>query len=67
MGFAASSPGTPRRPRRISDTLIDLIRHARVDFSYGSTRTQLSLWRVHRLRVAQGTIQSVVREPGSRR
>jgi transposase InsO family protein len=53
-----------RRPRRISATLIDLIRHARVDFSYGSTRTQLWLWRVHRLRVSQGTIQSVVRELG---
>src|SRR5258705_1951734 len=53
-----------RRRRRIPETLIDLIRHARVDFSYGSTRTQLWLWRVHRLRVSQTTIQHVVRELG---
>ena len=44
--------------------LIELIRHARVDFDYGSTRTQLWLWRVHRLRVSQTTIQGVVRELG---
>src|SRR5438093_4212144 len=42
----------------------DLIRHARLDFSYGSTRTQLWLWRVHRLRVSQTTIQRVVQELG---
>src|SRR5438034_10047682 len=42
----------------------DLIRHARLDFSYGSTRTQLWLRRVHRLRVSQTTIQRVVRELG---
>jgi transposase InsO family protein len=52
------------RKRRISEPLIDLIRHARVDFSYGATRTQLWLWRVHRLRVSQTTIQRVVRELG---
>ena len=34
------------------------------DFSYGCTRTQLWLWRVHRLRVSQTTIQNVVRELG---
>ena len=27
-----------RRKRRIPEKIIDLIRHARVDFSYGSTR-----------------------------
>lgn len=53
-----------RRRRRIPESLVDLIRHARVDFSYGSTRTQLWLWRVHRLRVSQTTIQRVVRELG---
>src|SRR5215813_4547860 len=53
-----------RRRRRIAEPLIELIRHARVDFSYGSTRTQLWLWRVHRLRVSQTTIQRVVRELG---
>src|SRR5262245_36581916 len=63
-GSRPDPPVPARRPRRISATLIDLIRHARVDFSYGSTRTQLWLWRVHRLRVAQGTIQSVVLELG---
>src|SRR5213596_3079060 len=42
----------------------DPIRHARLDFSYGSTRTQLWLWRVHRLRVSQTTIQRVVQELG---
>lgn len=46
-----------RRRRRIPESLVDLIRHARVDFIYGSTRTQLWLWRVHRLRVSQPTIQ----------
>jgi len=40
----------------------ELIRLARQEFSYGSTRTQLWLWRVHRLRVSQSTIQRVARE-----
>ena len=40
-----------RRKRRIVDPPIDLVRHA-IDFSYGSTRTPLWLWRVHRLRVS---------------
>jgi transposase len=53
-----------RRRRRIAESLIDLIRRARVDHSYGSTRTQLWLWRVYRLRVSQTTIQRVVRELG---
>jgi transposase len=53
-----------RRKRRIAEPLIELIRHARVDFGYGSTRTQLWLWRVHRLRVSQTTIQRVVRDLG---
>src|SRR5262249_2420427 len=53
-----------RRPRRSSAAPVEVIRHARVDFSYGSTRTQLWLWRVHRLRVSQTTIQAVVRELG---
>src|SRR5262245_47789652 len=53
-----------RRRRRIAESLIDLIRRARVDHSYGSTRTQIWLWRVYRLRVSQTTIQRVVRELG---
>lgn len=61
-GIVGLIPRYPKtRARRISDELVGLIRHARLALSYGSTRTQLWLWRVHRLRVAQSTIQRVVR------
>jgi transposase len=61
-GVVGLVPRYPKqRARRIPDRVVELITHARVDFGYGSTRTQLWLWRVHRLRVAQSTIQRVVR------
>jgi transposase len=53
-----------RRARPTSDGLRELIHVARQELHYGSTRTQLGLWRRHRVRVAQSTIQRVVRELG---
>jgi transposase InsO family protein len=53
-----------RRARPVSDSLCELIRHARQELHYGFTRSQLWLWRRHRVRVAQSTIQRVVRELG---
>jgi transposase InsO family protein len=61
-GVRGLVPRYPKtRARKIPDKVLELITHARVDLGYGSTRTQLWLWRVQRLRVAQSTIQRVVR------
>lgn len=58
----------PRYPRRrarpLSDSLRELIRQARQELHYGSTRTQLWVWRRHRVRVSKSTIQRVVRDLG---
>lgn len=51
-----------RRVRPVAQKICDLVRHARLDFGYGTTRTQLWLWRVHRMRVSQSTIQRLVRD-----
>ncbi len=62
LGVSGLIPRYPKtRPRKLPDRIIELIREARLGLGYGSTRTQLWLWRVHRQRIAQSTIQSVVR------
>jgi transposase InsO family protein len=61
-GVAGLIPRYPKtRARKIPDHVIELIKAARLGFCYGSTKTQLWLWRVHRQRVAQSTIQHIVR------
>jgi transposase InsO family protein len=63
QGIAGLIPRYPkRRARPVAEKVYDLGRHARLDFGYGTTRTQLWLWRVHRLRISQSTIQRVVRD-----
>jgi transposase InsO family protein len=62
LGIVGLVPRYPKiRARRIPEKLVHLIAIARTEFGYGSTRTQLWLWRVHRLRVSQSTIQRVAR------
>jgi len=64
-GVEGLVPRYPRhRPRRIDPKTVDLVIVARKSFGYGSTRTQLWLWRVHRLRVSQTAIQGIVRDHG---
>lgn len=61
-GVGGLVPRYPKtRARRIADDVVELIKQARVELGYGSTRTQLWLQRVHRVRVAQSTIQRIVR------
>jgi len=63
QGIRGLIPRYPkRRARPVGEKICDLVRHARLDFGYGTTRTQLWLWRVHRLRVLQSTIQRLVRD-----
>jgi len=52
------------RARPLSDRLRELIRHARQELRYGSSRTQLWAWRRHQVRVSQWTFRRVVREDG---
>ena len=62
-GVSGLVPRYPkRRARPVAETIVALVRHARGDFGYGTTRTQLWLWRVHRVRVSQSTIQRLVRD-----
>jgi transposase InsO family protein len=64
-GVAGLVPRYPaRRARRIDPAIVEHVLHARRAFNYGSTRTQLWLWRVHKLRVSQTTIQGIVRDHG---
>lgn len=51
-----------RRARPVSDDLRELIQQARQELHYGSTRTQLWLWRRHHVRLSQSTILRVVRD-----
>jgi transposase InsO family protein len=53
-----------RRARPVSGNLCERIRHAREELHYGSTRTQLWLWRRHRLRLSPSTILRVGRALG---
>jgi len=58
-------PSYPRhRPRRVSPTAVELIRHTRQELGYGAARTRLWLQRVHGVRLAMGTIQRVFRDVG---
>jgi len=61
-----------RRRRRIPESTVTLIAHARRDLGYGTTRTRIWLQRVHQISVAVGTIRRVARDlglprPGRRR
>jgi transposase InsO family protein len=61
-GVAGLIPRYPKtRAQKVPDHVVELIKAARLGLGYGSTRTQLWLWRVHRQRIAQSTIQRVVR------
>jgi transposase InsO family protein len=61
-GVGGLIPRYPKtRARKVPDLIVELIKEARLGLGYGSTRTQLWLWRVHRQRIAQSTIQRVVR------
>jgi transposase len=63
QGISGLIPRYPtRRARPVAEKIRELVEHARLDFGYGTTRTQLWLWRVHRVCVSQSTIQRVVRE-----
>lgn len=62
-GVAGLLPRYPtRRARRIAATVVDLIIEARKEHGYGAARTRIWLQRVHKVTVAQGTIQRVVRD-----
>lgn len=61
-GVAGLIPRYPKtRARKVPNHIVGLIKAARLGLGYSSTRTQLWLWRVHRQRIAQSTIQRVVR------
>ena len=64
-GVEGLVPTYPRhRPRRVSPSAVELIRHARQELGYGAARTRLWLKRVHGIRLAMGTIQRVFRDLG---
>jgi len=64
-GLVGLVPRYPaRRPRKIDPAIVELVIAARTRFGYGSTRTQMWLWRVNRMRVSQTTIQAIVRDHG---
>jgi transposase InsO family protein len=48
-----------RRRRRIPDSVVELIAHARREFGWGACRTRLWLLRVHQVKVAPGTISRI--------
>ncbi len=52
------------RARRIADSTVALIEHARRDLKYGAVRTRMWLERVHRLRVAAATIRRICHRLG---
>lgn len=47
------------RARRIAESTVALIEHARRDLEYGAVRTRIWLERVHRIRVAAATIRRI--------
>lgn len=53
-----------RRRRRVSDSIIELARVARLEHRWGSTRTRIWLERVHKIRVNAKTIQRIFRDIG---
>jgi hypothetical protein len=54
----------PRRKRRVSETIVELARTARVEYRWGASPTQVWLARVHKLHVNPKTIHRVFREIG---
>ncbi len=54
----------PIRARRIADSTVALIEHARRDLEYGAVRTRIWLERVHRIRVAAATIRRICHRRG---
>jgi transposase InsO family protein len=54
----------PIRARRIADSTVALIEHARRDLEYGAVRTRIWLERVHRIRVAAATIRRICHRLG---
>ena len=54
----------PRRQRRLSPALLTLIRQAPQELRYEAARTRRWLLRLHRVRLAMGTLQRVFRDPG---
>ncbi len=72
QGVAGLAPRYPaERARKLVDPVLQAaIDHARVNLSYGATKTQLWLWRAHRLRISQHRIRYLVRSlelPGLRK
>ena len=53
-----------RRRRRIPDSVVELIAHARREFGWGACRIRLWLLRVHQLKVAPGTISRICDDLG---
>lgn len=53
-----------RRRRRIPDSVVELIAHARREFGWGACRTRLWLLRVHQVKVAPGTISRICDDLG---
>lgn len=54
----------PIRARRIAESTVTLIEHARRDLEYGAVRTRIWLERVHRIRVAAATIRRICHRLG---
>ncbi|MFZ1557885.1 MAG: helix-turn-helix domain-containing protein, partial [Nitrospira sp.] len=54
----------PIRARRIAESTVALIEHARRDLMYGAVRTRIWLERVHRIRVAAATIRRICHRLG---
>ncbi|MBK9308338.1 MAG: transposase [Nitrospira sp.] len=52
------------RARRIAESTVALIEHARRDLEYGAVRTRIWLERVHRIRVAAATIRRICQRLG---
>ena len=64
-GLAALVPRyPPRRGRRVTARVIELVGQARRELAYGAQRTQLWLRRVHDVRIAMGTVQRIFRDLG---
>lgn len=64
-GFVGLVPRYPPiRARRIADSTVALIEHARRDLEYGAVRTRIWLERVHRIRVAAATIRRICQRLG---
>ncbi len=55
---------SPIRARRIAESTVALIEHARRDLMYGAVRTRIWLERVHRIRVAAATIRRICHRLG---